>query len=343
MPLRRVVPYLMCLALSCMTFLAPLVNASDTSQHDLDLVAIERAANNLPRLHSLLIHQHGDMVYEQYFNGRDASQAANMKSASKSVISALVGIAIARGDIASLDQPVSDYFPDILADAAPAKRAITIENLLTMEAGLESTSNRNYGRWAVSDDWVRFVLEQPMVGTPGSDMIYSTGSTHLLSAIIERASGSSTLEYAERHLTGPTGMNISDWSQDPQGVYFGGNNLEMRPRDMLKFGQLYLNGGEWGGRQLLSREWVEQSHSPHADSPRGQGRHYGYGWWLRDLAGMQVPVAWGYGGQLIFVVEPFDLVVVATADSQPGDGRYMQLRGIYDLVETHILAPLADR
>ena len=117
----------------------------------------------------------------------------------------------------------------------------------------------------------------------------------------------------------------------------------MRPRDMLKFGQLYLNGGEWGGRQLLSREWVEQSHSPHADSPRGQGRHYGYGWWLRDLAGMQVPVAWGYGGQLIFVVEPFDLVVVATADSQPGDGRYMQLRGIYDLVETHILAPLADR
>lgn len=306
-----------------------------------DLVALEQAASRMPRLHSLLIHQHGDMMYEQYFNGRNALQADNMKSASKSVVSALVGIAIERGDIEELDQPIADYFPDLMAAATPDKRAITIENLLTMEAGMESTSNRNYGRWAMSDNWVQFALAQPMVGELGNDMIYSTGSTHLLSAIIEQASGISTLEYAERHLTDPMNINITYWSQDPQGVYFGGNNMEMRPRDMLKFGLLYLNDGEWDGQQLLSRDWVTQSHISHADSPRGQGRHYGYGWWLRDLAGMQIPLAWGYGGQLIFVVEPLDMVVVTTADSQPGEGRGRHLRGIYDLVETYILAPAA--
>lgn len=331
-----------CLSAAFFALLTPFqLSANEDSNNratQLDFNRIEQAAARLPRLHSLLIHQHGELVYEQYFNGRDATQADNMKSASKSVISALIGIALERGDIASLDQPIADYFPELKESDSPAKRAITIENLLTMEAGLASTSNRNYGRWAMSDNWVQFALEQPMVGELGEDMIYSTGSTHVLSAIIERASGMSTLAYARQYLTNPMGINITYWSQDPQGTYFGGNNMEMRPRDMLKFGQLYLNGGEWNGQQLLSPEWTELSHRPHANSPRGQGRHYGYGWWLRELADMQVPLAWGYGGQLIFVVEPLDLIVVATADSQPGNGRSRHLRAIYDLVETHILA-----
>lgn len=333
------------LLLTSIAFLMPGASVASDSHGNrtsqLDFKAIEQAASQLPRMHSLLIHQHGELVYEHYFQGRHAQQADNMKSASKSVISALIGIALARGDIISLDQTLADYFPDMLAGTEADKGAITIENLLTMEAGLESTSNRNYGRWAVSNNWVQFALDQPMVGEPGSDMIYSTGSTHLLSAIIERAAGISTLAYAERYLADPMGINITYWSQDPQGVYFGGNNMEMRPRDMLKFGLLYLHGGEWEGRELLPREWVELSHTAHANSPRGQGRHYGYGWWLRELAGMQVPLAWGYGGQLIFVVEPLDLVVVATADSQPGNGRSRHLRRIYDLVETYILTPAA--
>lgn len=330
------------LSLTCLSWLlTPIATYASETSSSLNFSDIEQAASRLPRMHSLLIHQHGELVYEHYFHGRQAQQADNMKSASKSVISALVGVALARGDIESLDQTLADYFPDIPDDASSAKSAITIENLLTMEAGLESTSNRNYGRWAMSNNWVQFALEQPMVGEPGRDMIYSTGSTHLLSAIIERASGISTLEYMERYLADPMGINVTYWSQDPQGVYFGGNNMEMRPRDMLKFGLLYLNEGEWEGRSLLPPEWVALSHTEHADSPRGQGRHYGYGWWLRDLAGMQVPLAWGYGGQLIFVVEPLDLVVVATADSQPGNGRSHHLRSIYDLVEAYILAPAA--
>jgi len=298
------------------------------------------AALRLPRLHSLLISEGDELVFEQYYNGRDPRRPANMKSASKSVISALVGIAIDRGVIESVDTRVADYFPEILAASDdPGKQQITIENLLTMQSGLETTSNRNYGRWVLSDNWVEFALNQPLVAEPGTRMLYSTGSTHLLSAILTQASGMTTKQFAQEHLSSALGFSMSYWSQDPQGIYFGGNDMEMTPRQMLEFGRLYLHDGRHDNEQVISRSWVQDSHEPHARSPRGQGRFYGYGWWLRDLAGMQVPVAWGYGGQLIFVVQELDLVVVATSESTPGESRRGHLRSLYELVETHVLLP----
>jgi CubicO group peptidase (beta-lactamase class C family) len=303
---------------------------------------LDRAAQRLPRLQSLLISQGNKLLFEAYYNGRDRRQAANMKSASKSVISALVGIALEKGMIESLDQPISDFFPEYLPAENQGKSQITIEDLLTMESGLASTSdNRTYGRWAISDDWVKFVLDQPMVATPGQRMIYSTGSTHLLSAILTRATGMDTRSFAQRFLLNPLNAKITYWSQDPQGIYFGGNNMEMTPRDMLAFGQMYLDEGQFQGRQVIPSNWVEVSHEAHASSPWGRGRSYGYGWWLREFAGMQVPVAWGYGGQLILVVEEFDLVVVATSVSTPGTDRRRHTRALYDLLEEQILLPLA--
>ncbi|MDP6415005.1 MAG: serine hydrolase [Gammaproteobacteria bacterium] len=220
---------------------------------------------------------------------------------------------------------------------------MTIENLLTMQSGLETTSNRNYGKWVLSDNWVEFTINQPLVAEPGTRMLYSTGSTHLLSAIITRATDRDTKSFAQQYLASQLGYSMSYWSQDPQGVYFGGNDMEMTPRQMLAFGELYLNRGIHDGRQVISEQWVQLSHRPHAHSPRGQGRYYGYGWWLRDLAGMLVPVAWGYGGQLIFVVEPLDLVVVATSDSTPGRTRRGHLGALYDLVERQILLQVTAR
>ena len=313
----------------------------------LNLPAITATAQKLPRLHSLLISLQGEIILEDYFNGRDASQPANMKSASKSVISALVGIAIREGFLKGVDQPIADFFPEYLAGSDGAKkRGITIENLLTMESGRESTSSRNYGRWVRSDDWIRFALDQPVVAPAGEQMIYSTGSTHLLSAIISRASGMDTRQFAQRYLTTPLGVRIAYWSRDPQGIYFGGNDMEMTPRAMLAFGEMYLNQGQHGDQQVLPPQWVAVSHEAHAVSPRGQGRFYGYGWWLRDLADMLVPVAWGYGGQLIFVIPRFELVVVATSDSTPASDRFGHLQSLYDLVEYQVLWPLrqaADR
>lgn len=302
--------------------------------------AVHAAAAKLPRLHSLLISKGDELVFEKYYNGRDSSRPANMKSASKSVISALVGIAIDKGIIASVNVKVAEYFPDLIAASnEAAKQQISIENLLTMQSGLETTSNRNYGKWVLSDNWVEFVLNQPLVAAPGTRMLYSTGSTHLLSAIITKASGMSAKQFAQENLSAPLGFSMSYWSQDPQGIYFGGNDMEMTPRQMLEFGRLYLNEGVYQDQQLISKAWIVDSHKPRARSPRGQGRYYGYGWWLRDLAGMQVPVAWGYGGQLIFVVEELDLVVVATSKSTPDTSRRGHLRSLYDLVERHVLAP----
>jgi CubicO group peptidase (beta-lactamase class C family) len=314
---------------------------SPASAAELDFATIEQQAQTLPRLHSLLISRKGELVFERYYNGKDIYQPANMKSASKSVISALVGIAIDQGLIESVQQPIVDFFPEYLVEGdADTKRQITVEDLLTMQSGLETTSNRNYGKWVLSNDWVEFVLSQPIVAPVGEKMIYSTGSTHLLSAILTRVSGMSTKEYAQRNLATPLGFSMAYWSQDPQGIYFGGNDMELTPRNMLAFGQLYLHEGNVNGQQILPSQWVERSHFPHATSPRGQGRFYGYGWWLRDLAQMLVPVAWGYGGQLIFVVEEYDLVIVATSESRPGPQRRGHLGRIYDLVEESILWPV---
>ena len=295
----------------------------------------------LPRLHSLLISQRGELVFEEYYNGKNRTQPANLKSASKSVISALVGIAIDQGLIDNVQQDIGNFFPEYPEQMGDqSKQQITIEDLLTMQSGLETTSNRNYGKWVLSDNWVEFILNQPMVAPAGERMIYSTGSTHLLSAILSKVSGMDTKSYAQENLAAPLGFSLAYWSKDPQGIYFGGNDMEMTPRNMLSFGRLYLDQGVRDGQQVISSDWVNDSHQAHATSPRGQGRFYGYGWWIRDLADMLVPVAWGYGGQLIFVVKEYELVIVATSDSNPGPERRGHLGRLYDLAEDNILWPV---
>lgn len=303
--------------------------------------ALERAAE-LPRLHSLLISHQGNLVVERYYNGRGPDDIANIKSASKSIISALVGAAIERGHL-QLDQSIAPFFPAHADLLEGDKARISIRDLLTMQSGLETTSNRNYGRWVLSDDWVRFALSQPLEDPPGTVMEYSTGDTHLLSAILNRATGESTLEFARRVLGRPLGFRLADWPTDPQGIHFGGNDMEFTPRQMLRFGRLYLEDGRHDGRQVLPADWVEASLEAQTVSPRGRGdRYYGYGWWIRDMAGYRTTYAWGYGGQFILLVDELDLVVVTTSSSQPGEGRRQHTRAIYRLAEYDIIAPLAE-
>jgi CubicO group peptidase (beta-lactamase class C family) len=302
--------------------------------------AIERAAS-LPRLHSVLVSRSGERLLEHYFNGTGAAERANIKSVSKSVISALVGIAIDNGQLAGVDQPIGDFFGDRLAREDPDKAAIRVEDLLTMQAGLESTSNRNYGAWVLSANWIDFALAQPLRTAPGTEMEYSTGNTHLLSAILTQATEQSTWEFARDALSRPLGFELVPWPQDPQGIYFGGNDMEMTPRQMLAFGELYLNGGRADGRQIVPADWVEGSLKPRTESRREPGRFYGYAWWIRRTAGFETPYAWGYGGQFIVLVPALGLVVVTTADSTPSPERRSQRRRIYDLIEHHIVAPAA--
>lgn len=313
--------------------------AAQAEQRPLSPPALEAAAASaadLPRLRSLLVSHQGVIVLERYFNGARANQPANIKSASKSLISALVGIAVSRGLIKGVDQKIVDFFPELAADPEPKKRGITIEDLLTMRSGLESTSGRNYGAWVQSPNWVRFVLRRPLVDEPGTRVEYSTGTSHLLSAILTKAAKKSTWQFAQEELATPLGFNLAKWPQDPQGIYFGGNDMLMTPRQMIRFGELYLNGGRIGDRQLIPRLWVDKADDAVGRSRWGSDREYGYGFWIREFAGHRSFYAWGYGGQFIFVVPGLDLVVVTSSRSDVSRERRDHLDQIYDLVETLI-------
>jgi len=290
--------------------------------------------DTLPRMRSLLVSVDGTRLVESYFNGAGPSRAANLKSASKSLISLLVGIALDHGYLKGVDTTIDQFFPNL---DEPEKRQITVEDLLTMRSGLETTSNRNYGRWVQSRHWVRHVLTRPLVASPGTRMIYSTGNTHLLSAIITEASGMDTHRFARRFLGEPMGISVPRWTSDPQGVYFGGNEMSMTPRDMLAVGEMYLNCGRVGTTQIVSEDWVHTSVMPHATRTRSPDRAYGYGWWVRDLGGFDAFYAWGYGGQFIYVVPNLRLVAVMTSSPNPGSGLRDHRRALYDLMDDEIV------
>ncbi|MBI3934450.1 MAG: serine hydrolase [Acidobacteria bacterium] len=300
------------------------------------------AGAGLPRLYSLLVSWRGELLLERYYNGARATRPANIKSAAKSVISALVGIAIEQGALEGVRQPIAAFFPDHLqGDNNSAKRVITIEDLLTMRSGLESTSNINYGAWVQSGNWVRHALTRSLIHLPGTEMVYSTGNTHLLSAILTKSTGGSTWQFAQEALAKPLGFSLPQWPRDPQGIYFGGNDMLLTPRQMLAFGETYLNGGRSGEKQIVPAAWVKASLVPRVQSRREADRYYGYGWWIRELGGRQAIYAWGYGGQYIFLVPSLDLVVVTTSSSSVGEERRGHRMTVFDLVEHLIIAPVA--
>lgn len=192
--------------------------------------ALELAAG-LPRLRTLLVARHGEVAVERRFRGPGLDEPANVKSVSKSVLSALIGIAIDEGHLESVDQPVAPFFAQHLAsDPDVRKREITIGHLLSMQSGLERTSGANYGRWVTSPNWVRHAISRPLVADPGTERVYSTGNSHLLSAVLTRATGRSTLAYVRERLGEPLGIAVPPWMRDPQGIYFGGNEMLLTPR-----------------------------------------------------------------------------------------------------------------
>jgi CubicO group peptidase (beta-lactamase class C family) len=315
------------------TFATATVGKPVAAEQAPSLEAAAKSAAALPRLRSLLVSHKGTLVLERYFNGARATQPANIKSASKSVISALVGIAISKGHIKTVDDVAARFLPELAADPDPFKRGIAIEDLLTMRSGLESTSGRGYGAWVQSKNWVRYVIARPMTDRPGQRVEYSTGSSHLLSAIITRATGKSTWQFAQEELARPLGFSLARWMQDPQGIYFGGNEMLMTPRQMIEFGELYLNDGKAGDRQVLPESWIEQTRVGRGRSRWGSDREYGYGFWIREFAGHKSYYAWGYGGQFIFIVPGRDLVIVTTSRADVSRERRDHLDAIYRLVE----------
>ncbi len=271
----------------------------------------EREAN----IHSLLILRKGHLVLEAYFDPYHKDISHVVHSVTKSITSALVGIAIDQGYIDGVDQPVLSYFPErTFSNIDPAKQAMTIEHLLTMTSGLSwpeldssyiSPSNPVRQMYR-SQDAVQFVLDSPMAEEPGVRFNYNTGASHLLSAVIQETTGISTLSFAQKNLFGPLGISGEYWPSDQDGITAGGIGIRMTPRDMAKFGYLYLNDGIWDGVQVVPAEWIETSTTPLSI---GSG-HYGYQWRL----GSEAYWALGWRGQRIVVIPDLEMVVVFTGE-----------------------------
>lgn len=292
--------------------------ASAPPPRKLDAAALAPAiahAAALPQLRSLIVAQDGAVLAERVFRGPGLDAPVNIKSASKTLIATLAGIALDKGVLSGLDQPVAPILGRrVPAAADPRVRDITVEHLLSMAAGLESTSGRNYGTWVSSKDWVRYVLTRPFVAQPGGPMIYSTGSSHLMSAVLTAASGKSTLQLAREWLGAPLGFAVPAWTRDPQGVYFGGNEMALSPRALLAFGEMHRKGGVHAGRQVVSKAFATDAFVSRGGRSPYNGYTYGLGWWLRDAGAHRVNFAWGYGGQMVYVVPSLNLTAVFTSD-----------------------------
>jgi CubicO group peptidase (beta-lactamase class C family) len=286
------------------------------------LAAVLDRADALRPLETVVVARDGKIIAERGYRGHKTTAPTSIMSASKSIIAALVGIAIDKGVLQGVDQPIAPLLADQLpSDPDPMLKTVTIGNLLSMQAGLRSTSGPRYGAWISSRNWVKTALSQPFDDTPGGRMVYSTGSSHLLSAILTKQTGRSTLALVRDWLGPLPGFAIASWQRDPQGIYVGGNLMAMSPRSLLAFGELYRRDGVApDGTRILSAQWIAESWKTRTQS-RWTGDDYGYGWFSRRIAGQEVRYGWGYGGQMLYVVPALSLTVVMTSDANAPSGR----------------------
>ncbi len=303
------------------------------------LDAFASEARGLERLQAAVISVNGETVLADAFRGPPVGTAVNIKSVSKSVIAALVGAALERGVLEGIDGTLAQVAPELVPPGVDARvPGLTLENLLTMRAGLQRMSGRNYGVWAASDDWVRHALTRPFVAEPGGRMLYSTADWHVLGAVLSSLTEQSLLTLSRRWLGEPLGIRFAPWTRDPQGRYLGGNEMSMSPLEMVRFGELYRLGGTWNGTRVLADGWARESFTARTVSPWSNDG-YGYGWFLRKIGGGTAAYARGYGGQMIHVVPDAGLVVAITSDTSRaarGDGYVDRLHG---LVARHLLGP----
>ena len=288
------------------------------------------AAGEYTKVDSILIARNGKLILEAYFNGFDRETKHDTRSVFKSFTSALVGIALDKGLIDDIDRPISDFFPDYwpsVRNDVDKKSRITLAHLLTMTPGFDVEENWGIGPYREdemnrSDDWYRFTLDLPMAWEPGTRYSYNTPTSVLLGGVIAHAAGEPVPAFAKTHLFEPLGITDYCWTLTPKGRAMTGGNFFIRPRDMLKFGQLFLDRGVWHGRRVVSEPWVRESTRRHLaaarpdparDEPSQLG--YGYHWWTFRARDPQFDqyFASGNGGQKIFVFPGFDLVVVFTS------------------------------
>jgi CubicO group peptidase (beta-lactamase class C family) len=288
-----------------------------------------RNENRFNGVHSMLIVKDGKLVHEGYFWGYQRNSLNVMASITKSVTSTLIGIAIDKGYIKSVDESVLSLIPDYAKNIRdPKRQAITLRHLLTMSSGLDwlehgtsynDLQNAEY-QMVDSEDWMQFILSKPAKTTPGTRFHYNTGGIHLLSAVIQNTTGDRTNIFAEKHLFEPLGIYAYQWNRDSTGhPCTGGTDggLGLRTRDMAKFGWLFLHDGKWKGKQVVSEKWVKLATKKHIQHPSGS-HYYGFCWFpgSRRIKGKNFDyvASFGYGGQILYLIPDLDLIVIFTCE-----------------------------
>ncbi|MGB1286729.1 MAG: serine hydrolase domain-containing protein [Aggregatilineales bacterium] len=284
--------------------------------------------DTMPALDSLLIVRDGMIVYERYFDGGDETTLREMFSVTKSVTSALTGIALENGDLDSIDVPVLDFFPDYITDDE-LKTRLTLEHLLQMKSGLVWNDLFFAGQLLDGELVSEDILDQMALFEPGTQFNYSTGNSQVISSILETATGVSLAAYAETVLFEPLGIENYVWGQDGEGVYFGGVGLQLTARDMAKFGYLYLHDGMWDNEQIVPQDWVDISTAAGTSTD-----DYGYHWWIETYGDYTVVEAQGFGGQKIHIFEDLDMLVITQATPSFEDDT---TRDIRRLIRDYIL------
>lgn len=332
-------------------------NCAISAQNGPKLKAIaQQTYDSIPSLGSVLVWQNNKMVCEEYFNGANAQTSFKVKSVTKSVVSALAGIANDKKLLPDLKTPVFDLFPEYATDFTKnqtigfkelikendsLKRKITLSDLITMQTGyLWDDNNPLSSRvFNSSSDPVRSTLDLPFEAFPGTQFKYCTPASHIIAVVVAKSVKGNLKEFADTALFKPLDVSITSWKTDPMGRTMGGTELSMKSSDMLKFGLLYLNGGKVGDKQIISKSWIEASTSEQVVLnewdvlPGANG--YGYYWWRRKTNGHQAFVASGYGGQLICVIPDLQMVIVTTCfvdDRNRGRSEIKRLHGFIDKI-----------
>lgn len=291
----------------------------------------EKSEHNI---YALIVSKDGKVVKENYFNGKTENNLMNVQSVTKSIVSILIGIAIDEGYIESEDVPVYTFFPEdsILFDGN--KNKITIKHLLNHTSGLSWDGYNEHESFIKSKNPISYVLTKKLVDIPGHIYNYNSGGAHILSAIIEKATGMTTLQFATVKLFQPLGISEIEWNKLNDSIYDGaGFGLSMKPIDLIKIGELMLENGSYKGVNVLSKNWIEKSESNIEKMPTQWGirnSKHGYGWYSARIQETEIFYAMGYGGQFIFVIPSKKMVIVAMHNSDTPNGIEQQVDFIKD-------------
>jgi CubicO group peptidase (beta-lactamase class C family) len=303
-------------------------------------IAEEFIQNRLPDAYSLLVVKNGYLVFEKYYRSGNPERVATVHSVTKSVTSALIGIALDQGYLSRVDQKMIEFFPEyVTSELDPRKKEISLKHLLMMSAGFKWN---DWGPilfdWYLSSDWGEFTIQLPLENNPGDKFNYNSSVSHLLSIILSQSTEDSSLDFAKKNLFEPLGIQSAFWHQDPQGYTIGGFGLGLSARDLAKIGFLYLNNGYWNGQSIVPEHWVKESTRQwmfvnSVYGPTG----YGYQWWIKAVDGCGSYRAWGRRGQFITVVPKLDLVIVVTSETQqPHPPTSVHYSPLFDLVASSV-------